>query len=151
MSGNGKFGSRLLPRRLLGLVLAGALPLVAGCGGTPKNTVNLTFFQAATVTPLIPVAGQNYVVNFNLFNADEQNSTIANVQYSVSRNNVVIKTGTIPQLASHVPVGINLTDNEPSGLFTYVLTIDPNDLIPEIDKTDNTLLFQLKVVPLSVM
>jgi len=133
------------------VVLAGVAGLLGSCGGTPQNTVLLSFFEAPVVTPLVPVAGQNYVINFGLFNADEQDSVISNVQYTVSRNNVIIVSSTVPLLTSHVPISINITDNEQSGIYSYVLTIDPNHLVPQISTTLDTEVFQVKVLPLTVM
>ena len=138
--------------RLLALMVMAVMGLwLSSCGGTPSNTVLLTFFESPIVTPLVPVAGQNYVVNFGIENADEQQSVITNVQYTVTRNNTLVVSSTVPLLTAHVPISINYTDNQQSGIYSYVLTIDPNHLVPQISTTLNTEIFQVQVLPLTVM
>ncbi len=131
-------------------LLAACLALAA-CGGTAKNTQNISFFLPPSITPVQPVDRQNFALTFNIENDDEQPSTISNVQWTVSRNGIAnVYTGTIGQLVSHQPIPVVITDNEPPGTYFYTITLDPNNLIPEVDKTDNQTTINLTVVPLSV-
>ncbi len=132
---------------LIGLLLLG----LAACGGTPKSTVDVTFFTSATVSPASPVAAQNYAVSFNLENADEQHSTLRNVQWTVARNGTAnAYSGVIPALVSHQPVPIALTDHQVPGTYTYTVVLDPNNQILEINKSNNTATIVVTVVPLTV-
>lgn len=125
--------------------------LLGGCGGTPKSTTDVSFFTTQTVTPTSPVQGQNYLIGFALENDDEQKSTLTNVQWSVSRNGVPnVYSGTIPSLVSHQPVPITLTDAQAAGTYIYTITIDPNNQIREISKTNNSVTISVTVLPLSI-
>jgi len=139
------------PRLLVMAVVAVVIGLLGSCGGTPNNTVLLSLFKSPVVTPLVPVAGQNFVINFGLLNADEQVSVLYNVQYTLTRNNITVVDSTVPVLTSHVPISINFTDNQQSGIYSYTLTIDPNHLVPQISTTLDSEIFQVKVLPLTVM
>jgi hypothetical protein len=133
-------------------LLAAALLAAASCGGTPKTTVDLTFFTTITLTPARPVVGQNYAINFFVENTDEQHSQLNQVQWTVQRNGVVNAfSGSIPALISHQPVPIALLDNQPPGTYLYTITIDPNNLIPSINGTNKTASISVTVLPLTVM
>jgi hypothetical protein len=134
---------------------AAALALaLAGCGDSgkeTKTTVDLTFYLAPTVAPTTVVANQDYVVSWNLFNSDQLGGHVDNVAWTVSRDGIPdVFNGVVPTLVSHQPVALSLTDNQPVGTHTYVITIDPANAVRELTKSNNTRIVTVIVQTLTI-
>jgi hypothetical protein len=135
---------------ILAVVAACAL---VGCDNskTKKTTVDLTFYLAPTITPLVPVDGQTVTVNFTLFNANLLKGEVDNVAWTVSRDGVPdVYTGTVPSIASHQRIPLSFTDTLAAGAHTYVFTVDPANAVDELTKTNNSQTLAVTVLPLVV-
>jgi hypothetical protein len=136
---------------MIGLALLAAA-LLAGCGNGPtKTSRDLTFYLTPTASPATIADKQDYVLTFNVFDADELGGHIDNVAWTVSRDGAPnVFTGTIATIASRQWVPVTITDNQPVGAHTYVITIDPANTVNEISEDNNSRVVAVTVLPLVI-
>ncbi|MBA3936744.1 MAG: hypothetical protein H0X38_04725 [Planctomycetes bacterium] len=128
--------------------------LLAGCTSPGKSFdfVDLTFSGApsvtSTATPPValpaPSTTSPAIITFVLFNTAHE--ALTNIAFRVFRDDPAtapIASGTVASVAgqSHAPVAVTIdpnTDSGALGLHTYFMVIDPDNLIREMDETNNT-------------
>ncbi len=128
--------------------------LLAGCTSPGKtfDFVDLTFSGVPTVTSTTtppvalptPSTTSPAIITFSLFNTAHE--ALTNISFRVFRDDPAtapIASGTVASVAgqSHVPVTLTIdptTDSGALGLHTYFMVIDPDNLIPEMNETNNT-------------
>lgn len=105
----------------------------------------------ASVSPLNPTSSDFPVISFAVNYAASHPSAgvVTGLPYTVHEDGALIFSGLLPPLN---PNTISIVSTaplpmSPVGSHTYVVTIDPNNFLPETDETNNTQLTPVIVVP----
>jgi hypothetical protein len=114
---------------------ANVAPLTYANGDLSFTTAN------ATVAPASPTVNDPLQFTFGInFVANGTAGTVSNLPYTIAEDGVQVFVGNLPALTPN-NVTIVTTPALPAataGAHTYVITIDPNGLLPETDKTNNS-------------
>jgi hypothetical protein len=94
--------------------------------------------QLACVTTE-PVATKPITLDCAVANSSNTGSTATAIPWSLSRDGIAgFLTGTITAILPDTAVPLSLTFTDTAGAHTYVLTLDPQDTLPENDTLNNT-------------
>jgi hypothetical protein len=102
---------------------------------------DLSFSVAPSVSPASPTTTTPLTISFTVFNDDTSGNlaTATGVGYQVLENGLPIASGTIPDIVANGSVGVAALIPAPAaGLHEYTVVINPGDLIPEQDDTNNS-------------
>lgn len=103
---------------------------------------DLTFAVAPSVSPASPTTTTPLTISFSVANSDTSGNlaTATGVGYQVLELGLPIASGTIPAIPANGSVGVAALIPAPTaGLHEYTVVINPGDLIPEQDDTNDSL------------
>jgi hypothetical protein len=102
---------------------------------------DLSFAATPTVSPASPTTTTPLTISFTVFNDDTSGNltTATGVGYQVLEYGLPVASGTIPNILANGSVGVAALIPPPTaGLHEYTVVINPGDVIPEQDFTNNT-------------
>jgi len=103
---------------------------------------DLSFAAAPSVAPANPTTTTPLTISFSVANDDTSGNltTATGVGYQVLEYGVAVASGTIPDILANGSVGVAALIPAPTaGLHEYTVVINPGELIPEQDFTNNML------------
>ncbi len=103
---------------------------------------DLAFSAAPSVAPASPTTLTPLTISFAVVNNDTSGNaaTASGVGYQVLEYGLPIASGTIPSIAANNSVGVaTLIPAPTAGLHEYTVVINPGELIPEQNFTNNSL------------
>jgi subtilase family serine protease len=122
-------------------IAAASLLLLPACQQQKTPTVNLSFASGAIATPGNPTAGQYVTVTFAVYDSDSSGATLTNVPWRIARDGVDgFAAGSISSLGANSTSALqSFSVLEATGTtHTYLIMIDPDNVIKESNENDNT-------------
>ncbi len=102
---------------------------------------DLSFAAYPSVSPASPTTTTPLTISFSVLNLDTSGNltTATGVGYQVLENGLPIASGAIPSILANGSVGVAALIPAPAaGLHEYTVVINPGELIPEQDDTNNS-------------